>query len=53
LDYFRVARHLESAIRFALRFPVSDISWPYSFVCANGICEYNCKSTIRHSRRSN
>jgi hypothetical protein len=31
----------------------SIISSPYSFTCANGICENNCKSTIMDSRRSN
>ena len=25
----------------------------YSFTCANGICENNCRSTIMFSRRSN
>jgi hypothetical protein len=38
--------------------PVSDygclISLPaYSFTCANGICENNCRSMIMFSRRSN
>jgi hypothetical protein len=36
-----------------IQLPISDISSRYSFACANGICEYNCKSTIRQSRRSN
>ena len=36
-DYFRLTPHRELD----------------SFSCANGICEYNCKSTIRHRRRSN
>ena len=30
-----------------------DYLLPDSFTWANGICENNCKSTIRHSRRSN
>jgi hypothetical protein len=27
--------------------------FPYSFACANGICENNCRSTIMHCFRSN
>jgi len=52
---YRLTGHL--AASSLLRFLVSDTdvcnSSPYSFTCANGICENNCKSTIRHSRRSN
>jgi hypothetical protein len=58
LDYFCLARHPKSAVSSALRFLVSDygclISLPaYSFTCANGICENNCRSMIMFSRRSN
>ena len=58
LDYFCVARHSESAVSSSIRLLVSDyrclISLPaYSFTCANGICENNCRSMIMFSRRSN